>query len=181
MKKIIFLYDKFINPKFINKRKLPLTFISFGFIKGKLYSSSTAMRRYSVFATDEGKRKYGNNKVYGALFVLDRAEHFLRILEGLYACSYLRLNKNHKLDIMHRKVVQFTPIIFPSLDDLSKGKYTELKEVKCIAFYGNILHPHIAHRISNPSNNCFKINSGVDAENFKELYMEVNNESSKET
>ena len=181
MKQVIFLYDKLINPKEQIKRRLPLSFISFGFIPGKLHYYSMNKNLRNVFATNEGGlRKWGNKNVFGALFVLEQAEYYLRNLEGILGCSYSRLHSNNSLDLMHRCVIQFTPIFFSSLEDFSDGKYSEGESIKCITYYGNCNHPAIKHRInSNKSKNSYRVSTGIDIVNFKKLYKEVTSETKR--
>ena len=175
MKKLVFIYDRLLHPDWRSRLKLPLIFISFAFIKGKMFTYRDSRRIGNVFIVNPNDitQKRGSDLVYGALFLLDNAEHYLRTLDSMYVCSLARMFKNHDLDLMHRKEVLATPIHFNSLESFQNLLYYEQTPVKCLAYYGNIKNPYIQHRVKGTRGNSNRIIYNVDIDNFTSCYNEV--------
>jgi len=152
--------------------KLPLQFITFAIAEGKMYKHYHNPSNF-ILDLDETKR-WGNDVIYGALFLCKDFEFYATILDAYHVCSLSTLATNHTNDIHHRGEVGVTPISFESLDDLSRLKYEEKQPVKAQIYKGNIKHPKISSRVY--ANNPYRIIDGIDAKNFKELYWEVQNE-----
>lgn len=170
MKNLIFLYDKLINKVYREKLLLPIHFVTYGFINAKLYEYYD-MNEYRVIAVENDNvvRTWGNDKVFGGIFLLDYFNVKIRELDAFYACSKSRLNKNNKNDLMHRKVTEVTPIAFETLEDLAVMKYVQRDSVLINAYLGNPNHKWINHRIKA---NKYRVIDGIDIENFKELFKQ---------
>jgi hypothetical protein len=169
MSKLLFLYNEIINPSLIREMKLPLRFVTFAYTEGKLYSH---FRQNSTFILPTGNTKaWGNRLVYGAVFMLDDFEFYVRTLDSYHACSLSAIRTNHQNDIMHRLRVPCVPISFNNLDDLGRLKYSERQQHECFTYFGNPNHRKIRQRlVPNPS---YRLIDGVDKESFKQLYEEV--------
>lgn len=164
MKKLIFLSNELLAPNKREKMKLPLTFISFAYVEGKMikYKDTTM-----VFSD---QKKWGNNRVYGALFILDDFEFHIRVLDAMHVCSLSRMYRNHKLDLHHRVLTEVTPIFFDSISQFTRLKYREIEKIKVYAFFGNSHLPKISKRLHG--RNSYRIKDGIDKENFKKLLNE---------
>jgi hypothetical protein len=68
-------------------------------------------------------QKYEDNSLVGGYTyklpksILDKAEVFIRVLDGIMGCSKSSLNNNHALDLTHRKQIKATPIHFDSIEN----------------------------------------------------------------
>ena len=171
MSNLIFLYNELMNPDVFSSMQIPLEFIAFGITDAKMYSQAFGGGNFIV-PLDTNK-KWGNDKVYGALYILKDVRFYLGILDAYHACSYDKLRRNHFMDIHHRHEIDVTPIFFNSLDDLSRLKYREGTTIPAVAYMGNIKHPKINLRVS--SSQSRRIIDGIDPLNYKKQYMEVLN------
>lgn len=168
MKKLIFLYNELLDSEKRDLLQIPLTFISFGYIDGKLYKYKD-----TVMAIRNGTREWGNNKVYGALFTLDDYNFNIRFLDGMHVCSKSRIYINHDLDLFHRNEICVTPIVFNTLEEFVTLQYKELEGVLSYAFFGNVKQTKINNMLHNT--NSQRIKDGLDKNSFKKLYKEVGN------
>lgn len=175
MKKLIFIYDRLLHPDWRSRLKLPLIFISFAFVKGKMFTYRDSKKVGSVFIVKPNSitQKHGNDLVYGALFLLDKSEHYLRTLDSMYVCSLARMFKNHDLDFMHRNEILATPIHFKTLESFHNLLYYEQTPVKCFAYYGNVKNSYIKHRVKGTRGNSNRIMHNIDYNNFIACYDEV--------
>jgi hypothetical protein len=172
MKHLIFLYNELLNPLiYHDMMRLPLDFICFGIIDGKMY---THFRNKSVFVLPYNHLgKWGNTKIYGAVFTMRDFSFYIDLLDAYHISSKSRLKRNHSLDLHHRKTVDVTPIHFSSLDDLSRLKYRESEiTLKAETYLGNSTHPKIKDRYNNKIISR-RVIDGIDKYNFKELYRRV--------
>lgn len=179
MKNLVFLYDILLDGKYRRETQLPLTFISYAFINAKMYhyyEHRYGPIRSNLIAVenDAVSRRWGNDKVFGGIFLLDYFNVTIRDLDGLYSCSKSRINKNNRNDLMHRKVIETTPIQFKSLDELSRHKYKRLEIIKTHAYLGNPFHRWISHRIKMER---YRVIDGVDKKHFKMLFEQEGGES----
>lgn len=146
---------------------LPLIFISFGIVKGKLFQH---LHNDGTFITTYGA-PWGNDVVYGAIFAIEEFDFYIRLLDAYHQCSISTLNTNHKMDLHHRHVKSVVPIEFDSLDSLERLMYTEKPAIEAFVYIGNTDHSNIQRRLR--STISYRIIDGVD-ENFIKLYREVN-------
>lgn len=169
--KLIFLYNELLSPQVHNVLRIPLQFISFAYVKGKMYTHG---QKVSCFTIPLGVNKHwGNTCVYGGLFLLRDWEFYTNILDAYHTCSLSTLFTNHRRDIHHRKEVMVTPISFDGLQNMGRLMYHELKEVECSMYFGNTSHAKIRQRLD--SHNSYRIIDGVSKKHFKQLYQEVAN------
>lgn len=169
MNKLIFLTDNLLSPTNQANMRLPLSFITFGIIKAKMYSY---FRNKDTFITENVTRKWGNSVVYGALFVCQDFDFYSRILDSYYMCSMSTLLRNHQNDIFHRVNVDVVPITFDRFDDLQRLKYKEGESISSLTYVANQNHPKINKRIKDMKN-TYRIVDGINKENFYQLFWEV--------
>ena len=146
---------------------LPLEFISFAFIEGKMF---THQRYQGTFVVPSNKR-WGNTVVYGAIFLLRDYYFYIRTLDAYFACSKSALRKNHNNDLHHRHSISATPISFRTLDQFSRLQYTENEVINVQSYFGNTKHSKIKQRIQ--ARISYRIVDGLDKTNFTKLFMEV--------
>lgn len=171
--KVIFLYDEMLDGEYRKKSKVPLQFISFGFVRGKMFKTSKS-KTPSVIAIQDGDivRTWGNNKIYGALFAIPEYEYYIKILDAMYGCSKSRININHNMDYAHRVKTEFTPITFDNLDRFSVLDYTRNTPLEVDAYFANTSKDFINGRVKSKQ---YRKGSGVLEHAFKSLYEEVEN------
>lgn len=146
---------------------LPLVFISFGFIEGKLYKH---FKNDGTFMLEPHNKAWGNNVVYGAIFALSDYDFYIRLLDSYHQCSMSLLGINHSKDVHHRIEVHATPIAFNTWDDFIRLKYSESPSYEVQAYVGNLNHPKITQRLNKT--NLYRIESGVDP-HYKQIFREV--------
>lgn len=164
MKQLVFLYNYMLSDKWQEKSKLPLTFISFGFINGKLYRIED---NYIALNITSKKHKWNDDKIYGAFFILEDAQYYLRVLDGIMGCSLTALRENHKMDYMHRVKVSVTPIHFDSIIEFAQLLYRENDDIECFTYYANMENKLINYKVNNSHRN--REPYGFDRENFINL------------
>lgn len=170
MDQLIFLSNDLMNPDVQKQMRVPLQFICFAFIHGKMYRH---FRSHDTFVLQpKHNRTWGNNVVYGAIFALSDFHFFIRQLDAYQSCSLSALNVNHKYDIQHRVQIKATPIRFDSLDSFSRLMYYESEHVDVHAYVANPNHPKIKRRLISLSTS-YRIIDGVNKKAFKSLYREV--------
>lgn len=176
-KQLIFLYDRVMDKTYRNKLMLPLHFISYGYINAKLYEYNEYYKHYkrTVIAVpnDAVKRKWGNDKVFGGIFLLDYYSVTIRTLDGLYGCSKARLGQNNRNDLMHRVSLPINTIEFNSLDELGRGIYVTKDTFIGEVYLGNIEHHLIRKRIETKRH---RIIYGIDTKHFKKMYIQEGGE-----
>lgn len=164
---LLFLTNELMNPRWQQELRVPLEFITFGFMQGKLY---THYKKVSTFATQLGRRKYTNDVVYGALFVLRDFHFYIRTIDAYMGCSQSTLLKNHTYDLHHRILTPITPITFKDIEEFVTLRYRESSPLNAYTYIGNLKHAKLANRLQDPHN---RIVSGVAGEHFKELVSNV--------
>lgn len=166
---LLFIYNELLDSDVSNDLKLPLEFICFATIDGKMYRH---FRNDSVFILPLGDTKlWGNSKIYGALFLCKDIEFYISLLDAYHVCSKDKLRRNHIKDIHHREVVTATPIFFNDLDELSRLKYREGNVINATTYFGNINHPKIIQRFGTTKS--YRIVDGINTTDFKKLYRSV--------
>lgn len=164
MKSVVFLYNYMLSDKWQKKSKLPLTFISFGYINAKLYRIE---ENYIAIDNSSKKHKWNYDKLYGAFYMLDSSEYYLRVLDGVMGCSLTALNKNHTMDYMHRKKIETIPIYFNTITEFAQLLYREKEKIECFTYFGNINNKLINYKVNNSYRN--RENRGYDVVNFIDL------------
>lgn len=163
---LIFISNRMLNPEFRDNLKLPLHFVSFAVWKGHLYKNyiikDTFMMR-SRFSTED--------VVYGALYILDDADFYIRTIDSFMLCSKSILRRNHEKDHNHRITEEVTPIAFDTIEQLDRLMYRENEPVRATLYVGNPTHPTIS-RLSKAKGRKRIIN-GVNKEPLLKLIEEV--------
>ena len=165
---LVFLTNEWLNPNLQRQFNLPLTFITFALTEANMYRH---FRNESTFILPPIKRRWGNSVVYGAVFHVPDASFHFRVLDAYHLCSLSTLYRNHSKDVCHRVRSWVAPIRFSSLEELSRLQYIESARLEVQMYFGNPKHPRIVERLNKT--NSYRIQDGIDAKHFKELYEEV--------
>lgn len=180
MNELVFLTNELINPSVQRKMKLPLTFIGYGIIRGRMYFFNQPRNNHAkggsfVYTATDYVGANRSRVVYGGLFVCSDYEFYSRTLDSYHTCSMSTLLRNHTLDLQHRQNIDVIPIYFDTLDDLYSLKYYEgVETIKASAYIANPNHPKIMRNVKIVQFNSYRIQSGIDKKNFEELFLEVN-------
>lgn len=166
--KLIFIGNELLDPSRKKQLALPLEFISYGFVKGKLYKH---FMNDGTFLLQYGKA-WGNDVVYGGIFALNDYDFYIRLLDSYHQCSMSALGRNHSRDVHHRKAHQATPISFTTIDELCSLKYRERSPVEVQVYLGNPNHPKINQRLNKTVS--YRITDGIDRK-FIQLFREEAN------
>jgi hypothetical protein len=118
------------------------------------------------------KRAWGNDVVYGALFILNDFHFHIRSLDAYFGCSLSALHRNHTYDVHHRIITPATQITFSSVEEFCSLKYKESQPTRAYTYVGNPTHPNIIKRTSSRINGV-RITDGLDKPHYKELLREV--------
>lgn len=167
--RLIFLTNELQTPSLQKSLRLPLEFIAFGIAEGRMYKHFRNQSNF-VIPVDSLKR-WGNDVVYGGLFICKDFDFYANILDAYHVCSLSTMMRNHKRDIHHRVEVEVTTIHFQTLDELARLQYRESESIKAQMYMGNINHPKINLRLTKTVS--YRIVSGIDTVNFKQLFGEV--------
>lgn len=166
--KLIFLCNELLDPAKRSILSLPLHFIRFAHVEGKLFKHFV---NQGTFLVEQG-RQWGNKVVYGAVFALEDFDFHIRLLDSYHQCSLSNLKFNHVKDVHHRDVRNVTFIDFDSIDELERLMYNEVHTEPCYVYLGNKNHPKINQRLNTTKD--YRILDGVDP-SFVRQYREVTN------
>ena len=166
----MFFCNELQSPELRNDMRLPMRFITFAIMRGKMYRQSGGN---GIFITDQG-RTWGNKVVYGSIYLLDEDDFYIRSLDAYHGCSLHTLRVNHSLDTQHRINTTVTPITFSTLEELSLLLYKERDEIAVQAYVGNLKHNKIKPRTLD--NGRHRITDGIYIEPYLKQYQEVSNE-----
>jgi len=169
MNNLIFISNDLMVKKTQHTLKIPLTFVSYGYMKGKMYKH---FRSKDTFVLPSIK-PWNGNIVYGCVFLLQDKEYF-DLLDAYHGCSLSRLNRNHSLDLHHRIISTIVPISFESLSSLGRLKYTERSEITCQNYIGNVMHPNIKRRTNKT--HSYRITDGINKDLFTTAWYENQND-----
>ena len=167
MRTVVFLYNELLDEKIQKELGLPLEFISFAYVENMtLYE----INGKSIMVTKDTLRKSNrDNKVYGAIFVLNNSEKFLRILDASLMCSKSMIGRNHDLDVHHRTKLKITPIHIKSIEDFLSLKYNEVEQMEIISYMGNVKNKTIREKVQNKTDN--RVKYGFDINNFINILL----------
>lgn len=165
--KLLFLASKEIDPHIREDLRLPMDFVSFAIMKGKMFRFKREIYVADWVSGD------GNYVVYGALYALSDDYFHIRTLDAMHTCSLSALGRNHDLDVRHRRKVKVNLIRFSSFDNLLKLKYDELDEFEVEAYIANIQHPTVQHLMSATQHYNFRVKSGILIEPYRAQYREA--------
>ena len=163
MNKLLFFTNQLQNPSMQKQLNIPLEFIVFGIVKGRMYKHFRSNDSFIIPINTH--RRWGNSVIYGSVFLCKDFDFYSRILDAYQMCSMSTMLRNHNRDIHHRVEVNVTPIYFDSIDDLSRLKYKEGEEIQAQTYIGNINHPKIIKRI-NQKKNSYRITDGIGTRTF---------------
>jgi hypothetical protein len=167
---LLFISNELLSSRVRHLLRVPLEFISFAFIDGKMYNHVQNKGTFVVQQTS--KRAWGNDVVYGALFTLNDFHFHIRSLDAYFGCSLSALARNHAYDLHHRVAIPSTPITFSSVEEFCSLRYNEKHPITAYAYVGNPTHPNIIKRTSSRINGV-RIVDGLDKPHYKELLREV--------
>lgn len=148
-----------------------MEFICFAIADGRMYTHEFKTNTFVA----QGLRKHGNNKVYGAVYVLQDDYYHIRTLDSHYLCSMSVLHRNHALDLSHRIESEVIPITFDSLQELDRLLYNELEPIKVEMYVANLNHPKIKKRIEQKKSRNYRVVNGLD-KNLIEQFRRVHSE-----
>ena len=169
MKEAIFIYNELLDEKKQELYKLPINFICFAYLnKAKLYNLNG-----KCYITKTNI----NNKVYGALYILDNSHQNIRILDAIMGCSRSITGKNHIKDMNWREKVTITPINFNSIEDFMKMRYNEKSDISVITYFANINNNYIKNKVIKSYN---RETCDFDIENLLNLLLKVKGEKVNE-
>lgn len=166
---LIFLSNELMSPRKARELHVPLEFIGFAFIEGKMYHHT---RKKGTFVVQHHKQAWGNDVVYGGLFLVNDFHFHIRALDAYQGCSLSALSRNHVYDLHHRITTHATPIYFNSKEEFSSLRYKEGEPLRVHAYVGNINHPNITKKLRSNHTGA-RIKEGLDKPNFKALLEEV--------
>lgn len=163
--RIIFLYDELMTKEYQEIIRLPLTFLSLGLFRGKLYffNDSKRIRKFII------PKDNSTSVVFGGLFLLKDYEDYKLHLHSFYNSSSALLDKPHKEDNFIFSPLNITPIKAPSYGDLLRSNIEYLPEMPCEGFIGNVQNEKIQRSIKK---RYYKMGV-MDTESFKTLLSEV--------
>ena len=164
----MFLTNTLLGTRVQQQMGLPLEFISFGLMPGSMYKH---WQNKGTFVVQHEKQSWGNDVVYGAIFLLRDDHFYIRAIDAFMACSKSMLNKNHINDVNHRITTAIIPISFPDEEAFCTLRYTERESIRAQTYVGNPKHPKITQQIyqgSRPN----RILSGCDRA-YTQLLREV--------
>jgi len=165
-----------LDPVFRRKFKLPLHFISFAIVQGKMYKSFK--NKGTIVARNEVTKNRYNTVVYGAVYLCNSFDLFSKSIDAYHVCSKSNLTVNHKFDLNHRTEEEVTFIEFDSLEQLARLMYREKKTIKVQTYYANTNNPKILSRITSGQQQ-FRIRDGISIIPFQKQFAEVKNANSK--
>ena len=163
----MFLYNELLDENYQKKLRLPLEFISFAYIDDVLMYDICG--RYIAVEDNKLIKSKKYNRVYGALYILDNAEIYLRTIDAYLICSKGLIGTNHKLDEFHRMKKLATPIHFKTIEDFLKLKYNESEPIPIFTYLANTENEFIKSKVNNSTNN--RETCGFDINNFINLVL----------
>lgn len=169
MDKLIFLSNEIMNPSIHTAMRIPLHFISFAHIKGKMYKHFGNRSTFTL--PIDVNKSWGNDVAYGAVFVCKDFDFYARILDAYFVCSMTTMLRNHNQDLHHRFLTEATLLQFNTLEELATLKYKEGEPIDVLTYMGNLKHPKISQRLNKTIS--YRITDGIDKDNFKKLFWEV--------
>ena len=164
--KLVFLSNELLDQSRTQSLGVPLQFITFAHIEGKLYKH---FRNEGTFVSTHGK-VWGNRVVYGAIYAVQDFDFYIRTLDSYHQCSRSLLRGNHVNDVHHRLETKATPISFKTINELERLQYKEREAIRVFAYYGNLNHPRIKQRLNKTVS--YRLIHGMDR-HFSKLIREV--------
>lgn len=158
---LVFLYNELLDRELRDAMCLDGTFVSFAYIEDvKMYQLD--IENVTVVKYDDVTQGYGNNKVYGAIYMLNDRE-YLRYINAYMLCSNSVLGGNHKYDTNHLYKMEATVISFDTLDQLARLRYNIISKVEVFTYLGNIEKEEVTNRVRQSR---YRIASGMLEDSF---------------
>jgi len=152
--KLLFIYDDLMTGEEQAMTKIPLVFLSFGQMQGRMrFINDTKKRRYFVTPN------YGRSTkvVFGGIFLLKDYEFYEHKLHSYYNNSLPYAGKTMKEDLYDFAVVKARQISMTSLKNLADGRYEVGNVIECFTFVGNQENSRIQHSMSKRYYKCRNI------------------------
>jgi hypothetical protein len=166
---LIFLTNELQDPRRHRELRVPLEFIRFGFVEGRLYHH---YQNKGTFVVQNAKQRWGNDVVYGGLFLLHDFHYYIRTLDAYQGCSLSALMRNHSADLHHRHTLSITPITFSTMEEFCTLRYEEAEPILAHCYVGNLTQPKLTHQVHKRRMET-RIVQGVDVPSYTELLREV--------
>ena len=163
---LLFLCNELCSPAKQKELNIPLRFISFAHIKGKMYNH---FQNKSTFIL-QPDGVWGNQVIYGAIFMLDDFHYYIRLLDAYHSCSKSVLHRNHSRDMHHRSSATATLISFDTVNELATLQYKERDKIAVQTYFGNTNHPKITSRLNKTVS--YRIYDGIHMPHFLKLLEE---------
>lgn len=172
--RILFLYDELMTRSTQQNLRLPIHFLSYGYVRGRMYwCNDEKKRRYFIIPPSTQKHiKNVNDYVYGGIFVINDYEEYERSLYSFYNSSIAYLGKSIQEDLYIPEKIQITPIKFKTLQELEECRYTSLEPFEGLTMMANQENKKIQNSISH--GRYYRRVSGFDVPNFLTMLMENN-------
>lgn len=166
MKKLIFIYDSLMKPNIQKLTHIPLNFLSYGYIRAKMYwFNDDKQRRYFVVppVKKEHSRQY-NTYVFGGLYLMDDFEEHKGALYSFYNCSFGFTNFLNPTDMYIPSVMGVVPVSFTSLEEFDNCKYERSDMINSLVMVGNQSNQIIQKSINK--GRYYRHMRGIDAVSF---------------
>lgn len=143
MSELLFLSNELLHTGVAREWNFPLQFVRFAIWEGNLYTTHGNKHTFNYIPSGS---QWGNDVVYGGLFLLEEFHFYIRALDAYHTCSMSTLGRNHDYDTEHRIRTHVIPIQFNDEDEFVRLLYQEREPIQAITYVGNPKHPNIQKR-----------------------------------
>lgn len=169
--KVLFLYDEMMTKSVQELTHIPIKFLSFGYIRAKMYwLNDTKKRRY--FATppvSKFKSRLYNTFIYGGVFVINDFPEYERSLYSYYNSSISFTGEIMQEDLYYPENYQITPITFNSIKEFENCTYKSLDTIEGLVMLGHLSNPKVKNSVTK---NYYRHNVGIDVPSFLTMLKE---------
>lgn len=166
MNRVIFLYDSLMNPKMQELARIPMKFLSYGYIRAKMYWFNDDKRR-RYFAVPPIKKEHSrqyNTYIYGGIYIIEDYDEYKNALFAFYNSGYGLTNVITDMDMYVPVTTKVTPISFTSLEEFDKCLYKTSTPIRIMTMFGNEVNPTIQKSITKGG--YYRHMRGIDAVSF---------------
>lgn len=165
-RKIIFLYDSLMNPNTQQLVRIPLHFLSYGYIRAKMYwlNDDKKRRYFAVPLTKQVHCREYNTYIFGALYLMTDYDEYKNALFSFYNSSLEYYNYIQDTDLYVPVICAVTPIEFSSLKDFDVCKYEKFDKLNAMTMMGNQFNDKV--RKSIDKGRYYRYNRGIDVPSF---------------
>ena len=169
--KLVFLYDKLMTKKEQELVRLPIKFLSYGYIRAKMYWVNDGKRRRYFCVAPEPKPHvaHRNTHVYGGLFVINDFEEYQQAFYSYYNSSIPYTGNIMQEDLYVPSTFDATPIRFRTMEEFELCKYERLGSASALVFLGNKENEKIKHSLARK---YYRHTTGIDVPNFLQMIKE---------